>query len=174
MRIVIIDDAVPDRAKREAARQGVGAPPEGTLQSGPICHLLEEASSIDQHLKGKAVKHQCRSNHHVHSIPLVSRAFDLAHKEAQAVAALLARDRRHCEAVVDAESVLNHAGRSRQTFPEAIAHPKILRDTKRRTETTLGGGCCALAASGYAAAAPPSRVRKSRRRMSCPRTRPTI
>ena len=35
-------------------------------------------------------------------------------------------------------------------------------------------GCCARAASGHAAAAPPRSVMNSRRRMSCPQTRPAI
>ena len=36
------------------------------------------------------------------------------------------------------------------------------------------GRCCARAASGHPAAAPPRSVMNSRRRMSCPQTRPAI
>ena len=47
-------------------------------------------------------------------------------------------DRRHGEAVVDTESVLDRAGRGRGTFPEAVAYLKILRDAERRIKDDPG------------------------------------
>jgi hypothetical protein len=133
---IVVDDAEGD--DRDVAGQGDEPIGEGLLQGRPICRLPEEASLIEQHLDWNTVGHHGRGDHHIHSSPRAVRPFDLAHKEAQPVAAHLARDRRYSQAVPELETAHDRAGRARRTFPAAIADPEILGDAEFGAEDDPG------------------------------------